>query len=131
MLVGSRTSALAPPLRQMPRNYAARLHDHRCPLHRREALADAEHARPHRLGRADINHQQVVFFMVQDAVDKMDQFGVAHAREAALKHGQLQPFAIAFHHLEQAAPALVIGDVVGDDVEMFGSSTLSYGNFPG
>src|SRR5207247_1389694 len=37
----------------------------------------------------------------------------------ALEHRELQPAAVAVHQLEHASPALVVADVVGDDIEPF------------
>ena len=50
-------------------------------------------------------------------LEPQTQLGPPPRGQPTLEHRQLQPSAIAVHHLEDAPPALVVGDVVGDDIE--------------
>src|SRR5262249_4720219 len=46
------------------------------------------------------------------------ELDAAPPAEAALEHRELHPFAVTVHQAENAAPAALVRDVVGDDVEV-------------
>jgi CRISPR-associated protein Csb2 len=85
--------------------------------HRREALAQTFHVRIDLIRRTQVEDQDVVFPAVDCLLQAARQLGAAPRGQPALEHGELQPAAVAVHQLEDAAPALVVRDVVGDDVE--------------
>ena len=47
------------------------------------------------------------------------KFSTSAPRQAALKHGKLEPLPETAHGLENSAPTAVVGDVVGYDVRAF------------
>src|SRR5699024_4355032 len=69
--------------------------------------------------RAQIHEDDVVMVMVDDAVQKCNQFGVFLSRQSALKDGQLQPFSVAVHDAKYPAPTFWVGNVVSHCIQMF------------
>ena len=95
-----------------------RSHDDGFPAHGLELLAEADDARGHAVGGADVDEHDVVLGMIDHSVEARNQIGVAAAAETALEDGELDPFAVSLHQLEDAAPPSGVADVVDDDVEV-------------
>ena len=65
------------------------LHDDSRAFQGFERLSQAHDARHHALGGTEVQHQYVVFLMVDDLVEGGGQLGMPSAGEAALKDGEL------------------------------------------
>ena len=93
-------------------------HDDRFAAHGLERFPQADDARFYAVGDANIDQDDMVSVMIDQIVDARNQLGMPAPAQATLEDGELYPFAVALHQPEHAAPALGIGDVVDDDVEM-------------
>src|SRR6202043_2987695 len=94
------------------------LHDYRAALDHGERFAQAFDSRPDRGGWAEIEDHHVVLRMVEDLYEGEFQLDASALAQAALEHRELQPFPVAVHQSEDAAPAALVGDIVRDDVEV-------------
>lgn len=61
----------------------------------------------------------MVVSMVDDTVKQSDKLSVAGPTHTTLKYGQLKPLPIAVHEPENTTPALGVGNIVGNDIQMF------------
>lgn len=106
-------------VRRQKDNHIQTLDDDRLSDNRLKILAQAGDPGHDLVGDTDIHDHHMVLLVMDQAVDQRDQLGVSLPAQPALEYRQLQPLAIAVHQPEQPAPALLIADVVDDDVEMF------------
>ena len=106
----------------IPRHH---LDNHRFHGNGLKGFSQADHARVHRLRRPQIHHQHMVGAMMNQLIQRGDQFGVPLTVHAALKDRQLQPFSIALHRGVNRPPAFLIADVVGDQIKVFGHTGVS------
>jgi hypothetical protein len=67
-------------------------------------------------GWAQVNEQHLVFIMVNDSRQRRPASNQIARRELALEYGVLQMVAIATHGLEDLAKALVVRNVVTDQI---------------
>src|SRR5690606_21317944 len=88
-------------------------------FHLGECLADALDGQFDPVGPPDIYQEHVVFAILDQRVQAGLQLGAPPRRQAALEDRQLDPFAIAVHDLEDAAPAPLIRNVIGNDEKVF------------
>jgi hypothetical protein len=94
------------------------LHNHGATLDYIIRFPQAGDPRHDILGDADIHQEYVILVVVDDPVQQLHQFGMAHRRQAALKDGQLQPLPKPLHEPEDAPPALWIRNVISNYVQM-------------
>ena len=86
---------------------------------RLEVLAQAYHPRDDAVSGADVDQQDVIVVVMDDAVEQSDEFGLALCTESALEYRILQPFAESVHDPENPPPPLRVADIVRDDVQVF------------
>ena len=80
-------------------------------------LAQALHVRIDLVRRPQVHDQDVILGRRDQVIQPRGHLGAAPGRQPALEDRQLHPVAVAFHRLEDVAPAFRCGYVVGDDVE--------------
>ena len=61
----------------------------------------------------------MILGVMDNAIEPRGEFSAATSGQPTLEHRKLKPVSLAFHDFEDAPPALLIGDVVGDYVEAF------------
>ena len=72
----------------------------------------------HVVGDPYVDQHHMIIAMIYHLVETFKQLGLAAAVHPALEHRKLYPRTVPVHQLEYLAPALGVGDVVGDDVQV-------------
>ena len=72
-----------------------------------------------RLSKPQIHGDHMIVIMMDNSVQEGNHLRVSPTTQPALKDRELQPFAVPVHDLEDSAPAFCVGDIIGDDIEMF------------
>lgn len=93
-------------------------HNYRTAYHGFEFLSQTHYVWLDFIGQPDIHDQYVISFVMNDTVQQGNELSVTLPAHPALENGKLHPLSKRLHRSEYFAPALRIGDIVRDDVQV-------------
>src|SRR6266849_5561307 len=89
------------------------------PLHFLKRLADTFHRQLDFVRWTNVNEENMILPTFHQFAQSGLQFGTSTTRETALENRKLQPLAESMHRFEDAAPAALVCDVIGDNEKTF------------